>query len=79
MAVSILTILLNIVELVLVIRNKLKPLANLVVQCIRTTIWTIFFLLVIVAIVKGGTSGLVVFVSLLILYVSPGQTQTDAS
>lgn len=57
-------------EVVLFCTHRLSPVAFLVMQCITSAIWTFFLIITIVAAVKGVSNGGVIFLVLVILYVS---------
>ena len=52
------TIILDITEIILFARQKLRPVANIVLQSIKTLFWTVYFCFAIAAIVEYNTSGL---------------------
>ena len=72
MAFAILTILMNIVEIILAARHKLGPVANIVMQSIKSAVWTVYFVLTIIGVSRQGSasSGLSIIMSLVLLYVT---------
>ena len=69
-AFAIFTILMVFVEMVLFCTHRLSPVLNLVMQCIKSAIWTVYLILIIIsAASSGGSGGGAVFLILVILYV----------
>ena len=67
LALSVFTIVLVIVEIILAAVHKLKPVANIVFQVIKSLIWSAWFILTIVSVANGGATGLNIFLSLVLL------------
>ena len=63
------TIILDLVEVMLFVRNMLKPVSNIVMQCVKSTIWTVWFVLTIAGAAEGNANGLGIFLALVLLYV----------
>ena len=66
MALSAFTIILDIVEIILAARHKLRPVGNIVMQVIKSIIWTFYFVGTIIGIARGGASGLSIFLVLIL-------------
>lgn len=73
LTVAIFTILMDIVEIILAAIHRLKPVTNLVLQCIKLVIWTVFFILTIIAAAKANAGGLSIFLQLVLFLTSLGQ------
>ena len=59
-----------IVEIILSATHRLGPVANIVIQCIKSLIWTVFFAIAIRAAVVGSESIGGIFLLLVMWYVS---------
>lgn len=57
------------VEMVLFCTHRLAPVANIVMQSIKSAIWTFYLGTTIASAVRGTSSGGVIFLVLVILYV----------
>lgn len=69
----VLCLVLTITEIILLARHKLRPLAFLVMNVIKTAIWTVLFVLDIVSAVTAGgrtTSAVGIIIDAILLYVS---------
>ena len=72
LALSVLTILMVFVEIVLLCAHRLNPVISLVFQCIKSAIWTVYFIITVVGFASGGGSqgGGGLFLVLVLLYVA---------
>ena len=61
------------VEMVLFCTHRLSPVINIIIQSIKSAIWTFYLIITIIAAVQGGSSGGVIFLVLVILYVHSTQ------
>ena len=68
LAFSVFTILLIIFEIILAAVHRLGPVGNIIIQCIKTAIWSFFFVLSIIAAVQGTVSGWSIFLILVLWY-----------
>lgn len=57
-------------EMVLFCTHRLSPVANIVIQSIKSAIWTFYLIVTIIAAANGVSSGFVIFLVLVILYVT---------
>ena len=56
MLMSCVCLILNVTEIILFARRVLKPLTYLVLQCVKTALWVIIFLVVLALSVTGGSA-----------------------
>ncbi|KAK3701068.1 hypothetical protein LTR37_015630 [Vermiconidia calcicola] len=73
LAFSAATIVLVIIEIILVACHRLGPVANIVIQSIKSLVWTVFFILAIIAAVDGSLTGLGFFLLLVLFLTCLGQ------
>lgn len=69
MALSLITILLDLLEIILLAKQKLKPAPHLGFQVVKGGAWTIWFFLVVVAYTKSQQSGFALLLAGLLWYV----------
>lgn len=76
-ALCVICLILTITEIILLARHKLRPLAFLIMNVIKTAIWTALFVLDIISAVTAGgrtTSIVGIIIDAILLYVSHSQT-----
>lgn len=74
MTLCVICLVLTITEIILLARHKLRPLAFLIMNVIKTAIWTALFILDIISAVTAGgrtTSVVGIIIDAILLYVSP--------
>lgn len=59
---------LDITEIILAASHRLGPVANIVMQSIKSAIWTVFFIIAVIGAVNSEESGLTIFLVLVLLY-----------
>ena len=63
------TILMVFVEMILFCTHRLAPVANIVMQCIKSAVWTFYLIITIIAAAQGVSHGGFIFLVLVILFV----------
>ncbi|KAK3699512.1 hypothetical protein LTR37_016381 [Vermiconidia calcicola] len=67
------TILVDIAEIISVARHTLGPVTNIVIQSIKSLVWTVFFVLAIIAAISGSLTGLSFFLIIILFLTCLGQ------
>lgn len=67
MAFAIATIICDITEMVLIKLRKLKPVANIVIQSVKTLLWAVYMILGIVGAATTGGSSISIILGIVVL------------
>ena len=69
MAFAVLTVIMNITEIIMASRHVLRPVTNIVMQSIKSAIWTVYFCLTVAgaAAISRVSSGVGIVLSLVLL------------
>lgn len=61
----------------MLVRHKLRPVPNLILQCIKFTIWTVWFFLIVSAAARGNEDSAGIIFAGVLLYVFCGKSLSN--